>query len=353
MSVALDRKIVLILRPTRLDDLVTRFNTVQQAQFYVEHLGADFSDYLIEHLQYRAAVERAEDALRVFGRVQRLERRYVPNFVFGADEGVVVLGQDGLVANTLKYLDGQRVVAINPDPARWNGVLLPFTIDDLPRIMAEETKRRRPVKLVTMAEATLNTGQTLHAVNDFFIGQRTHVSARYRISVDGQEERQSSSGIIVSTGLGSTGWLKSVYAGWATATRCLLGHDVGEVGDGSFAWDDRSLRYFVREPYPSRTTQAGLVIGTIAEAGEMRVTSEMPDNGVVFSDGIEADCLEFNSGTEATIAVAKKQGVLVIRRSRIKASPTTVSSIRVLKKQSAAREILFPPRGKTPEARGG
>ena len=41
-----DRKIVLIVRETRLDELKARFNTVQQAQFYVEHLGADFSDYL-------------------------------------------------------------------------------------------------------------------------------------------------------------------------------------------------------------------------------------------------------------------------------------------------------------------
>ena len=312
MTVAPDRKIVLIVRPTRLDELVTRFNTVQQAQFYVEHLGADFSDYLIEHKHYRAAVERAENVLREFGRVQRLERRYVPNFVFGAEDAVVVLGQDGLVANALKYLDGQRVVAINPDPARWDGVLLPFTIDDLQGIMAEETTRQRPVKLVTMAEATLNTGQILHAVNDFFIGQRTHVSARYQISVGGQQERQSSSGIIVSTGLGSTGWLKSVYAGWATATHCLLGRDVTPVGDGSFPWDARHLHYFVREPYPSRTTRARLVIGKIAEGGRMRVISEMPDNGVVFSDGIEADYLAFNSGTEATIGVAKKQGVLVL-----------------------------------------
>jgi len=311
MTEAPDKKIVLIVRPTRLDDLVTRFNTVQQAQFYVEHLGADFSDYLIEHKHYRSAVERAEDVLREFGRVQRLERRYVPNFVFGAEDGVVVLGQDGLVANTLKYLDGQRVVAINPDPARWDGVLLPFTINDLPRLMAEEIKRQRPVKLVTMAKVTLNTGPTLYAVNDFFIGQRSHVSARYQISVGGQEERQSSSGIIVSTGLGSTGWLRSVYAGWATATRSLLGRDVAPVGDGSFPWDAPYLHYFVREPYPSRTTQAGLVIGKIAEGGQMRVISEMPDNGVVFSDGIEADYLEFNSGTEATIGVAEKQGVLV------------------------------------------
>lgn len=120
------RKIVLIIRPTRLDELITRFNTVQQAQFYVEHLGADFGDYLTEHSQYRAATGEVEAILRTVGRVQRVDRQYLGNFIFGADDIVVVLGQDGLVANTLKYLDRQHVVGVNPDPKRWDGVLLPF-----------------------------------------------------------------------------------------------------------------------------------------------------------------------------------------------------------------------------------
>ena len=216
MSNAVEGKIVLVTRPTRLDDLIGRFNTVQQARFYVEHLGADFSDYLVEHSCYHEAVGEAEAVLRSFGRVQRLERRYLSNFIFAAEDKVVVLGQDGLVANTMKYLDGQPVIGVNPDPARWDGVLLPFTCKDLPKVLAEESKRK--TKTVTMAEARLNTGLTLLAVNDFFIGQRSHVSARYRIAIGGKEERQSSSGIIVSTGFGSSGWMKSIYAGLSAAT---------------------------------------------------------------------------------------------------------------------------------------
>ena len=312
MSDEAQRKIVLVVRPTRLDELVQRFNTVGQARFYVEHLGADFSDYLKEHDCYREAVVRAEGMLRELARVQRLERRFLANFVFGPDDSVVVLGQDGLVANTLKYLDGQRVVGVNPDPARWDGILLPFTIADLPRVMADELRAKRPVKTVTMAEARLNTGETLHAVNDLFIGQRTHVSARYRIAVDGHAEAQSSSGIIVSTGLGSTGWLKSIYAGWAAATRTLLHHDIDPGIGGAFPWDADWLHYFVREPYPSRVTGAEIVIGRIAEPERLTLVSEMPENGVIFSDGIESDYLAFNSGTEATIGVAKREGRLVV-----------------------------------------
>jgi NAD kinase len=312
MTASGDNKIVLVVRPTRLDDLVVRHNTIQQAQFYVEHLGADFSDYLAEHRRYHEAVAAAESVLRDFGRVQRLQRRYLANFIFGPEDTVVVLGQDGLVANTLKYLDGQHVVGVNPDPARWDGALLRFTVDDLPRILPQALRRERAVKTVTMAKATLNNGQTLHAVNDLFIGQRSHVSARYKVAVAGHEEQQSSSGIIVSTGLGSTGWLKSVYAGWAAATHTLLECEVAAPRAGAFAWDADYLHYFVREPFPSRTTKAGIVIGRIAHADRMTIVSQMPENGVIFSDGVESDYLEFNSGAQATIGVAEKRGLLAV-----------------------------------------
>ena len=47
-----ERKIVLVKRKTRLDELISRFNSASQAKFYVEHLGADFSDYEQEHEEY-------------------------------------------------------------------------------------------------------------------------------------------------------------------------------------------------------------------------------------------------------------------------------------------------------------
>jgi NAD kinase len=306
-----DRKIVLIVRDTRLDELVQRFNTVQQAQFYVEHLGADFGDYLEEHRQYRASAQEAESSLRVFGRVQRVHRRYVSNFIFGVDDIVVVLGQDGLVANTLKYLDGQHVLGVNPDRKRWDGVLLPFAPKDLAKVMPEEIAGRRPVKRVTMAKASLNTGEVLYAVNDLFIGPKSHISARYTLAIGEREERQSSSGIIVSTGMGSTGWMKSLYAGWAGAAAALGVAPPAGALDASFPWDADFLHYFVREPFPSRTTAASLVAGRIEAGRAATIVSAMAENGVIFSDGIEADFLDFNAGARATIAVAERHGLLV------------------------------------------
>src|SRR5262245_35075998 len=91
-----ENKIILVIRRTHLDELIVRFNTEDQARFYVEHLGADFSDYQLEDRRYKQAVRDAENVLSRLGRFQCLDRAYVPNFIFDAQDTVVVLGQDGL-----------------------------------------------------------------------------------------------------------------------------------------------------------------------------------------------------------------------------------------------------------------
>jgi hypothetical protein len=131
------------------------------------------------------------------------------------------------------------------------------------------------------------------------------------LSVGEREERQSSSGIIVSTGMGSTGWMKSLYAGWAAAASSFGAQVPPSAADGAFPWDAEFLNFFVREPFPSRTTGATLVTGRVSPAAPLSIVSEMPENGVIFSDGIEGDFLEFNAGTRATIGIAQRLGLLV------------------------------------------
>lgn len=306
-----EQKIILIVRRTRLDELVARFNTEAQARFYIEHLGADFSDYKREDEQYKASVGEAQQVLARLGRLQTVDRAYIPNFIFGQADTIVVLGQDGLVANTLKYLNHQPVVGVNPDPARWDGVLLPFVVGDLSKVVPEALASRRPISHVTMARAELDNGQDLYAVNDFFIGAKSHISARYTIQAGRRCEQHSSSGIIVSTGLGSTGWFKSLMAGAAAIASAVSGRDLRVQVSENFAWDADYLYFTVREPFPSKTSQASLVIGRITRDQPLVLVSQMAEAGVIFSDGIESDFLEFNAGTHAIIAPAEKKGHLV------------------------------------------
>jgi NAD kinase len=307
-----ERKIVLIVRRTRLDELISRFNTEGQAKFYVEHLGADFADYKAEDTQYKESARHVQRSLARLGRVQIVDRSFVPNFIFADDDVVAVLGQDGLVANTLKYLSGQPVIGINPDPQRWDGKLLPFEVQDAEQAAHGVLTSRFSVRLVTMAQVELSTKERLYGVNDLFIGQRSHISARYRIKVSGKEEEQSSSGIIVSTGLGSTGWLKSVIVGATHVAGHMTSPEAHNASKG-FSWDADYLYYSVREPFPSRTTGSGIVFGRVTEKVPMELVSCMPENGVIFSDGIEGDFLQFNAGMKAVVSVADKKGHIVVR----------------------------------------
>jgi len=192
--------------------------------------------------------------------------------------------------------------------------------------------RKRATRSVTMARAALNNGQLLYAVNDLFVGPRTHTSARYLITVGGASETQSSSGVIVSTGLGSTGWLKSLLTGAAAITQSAgsnlarrsadLLSDAARAGAKSgtrvrlsvkteFPWEANYLYYTVREPFPTKTTGATLVFGRVTSEEPLVLESRMAENGVIFSDGIERDFLEFNSGVEVEIGIAEKKGALV------------------------------------------
>lgn len=308
MSRQSQNRFVLVTRKTRLQELVERFNTWPQAKFYLEHNQVDTRDYLEEHDLYQRCLFEAEKILKATRRFQLLERDFLTNYQFNRSDIVVVIGQDGLVANTLKYLDGQMVIAVNPDPDRWDGKLLPFTLDDLPYIVELAEEEKAPCKSITFAEAKTNDGQKMLAVNDLFIGPRSHISASYRLSWGGKMEVQSSSGIIVSTGFGSSGWFQSILAGALGVTG--ISHHELEQG---FAWHDERLQFAVREPFPSRKTGTKLVFGEVTPKKNLQIESLMPENGVIFSDGIEQDFLAFNSGCITTIGVSKTKGLLVYK----------------------------------------
>lgn len=308
-----ENKIILVTRRTRLDELITRFNTEDQARFYVEHLGADFSDYQLEDKLYKLSVREAGRLLSRMGRVQMIDRTYVSNFIFGKQDLVIAIGQDGLVANVLKYLDSQLLIGVNPDPDRWEGVLLPFTVTELGDLIPEVFANQCGTQDVTMAEVALNTGERLYGVNDLFIGPRSHTSARYSIQLGNKTESQSSSGIIVSTGLGSTGWFRSIVAGATGVASSMTGRPLKIQQKKPFNWDSNYLYFSVREPWPSKTSSAEIVFGKITSAKPLVLVSQMPENGVIFSDGLESDFLQFNSGTSAKITVASKKGHLVVR----------------------------------------
>jgi NAD kinase len=319
-------KIVVVTRRTSLQELSDRLGTKAQAKFYIEQEAArqrsvgdaetapSFSYYEQTDAVYQQAIQRLRADLPGTTRVQFVDSTFLPTFTFGPGDLIVVVGADGLVVNTAKYLDGQPLLAVNPDPATIEGVLLPYNLSTFGAGLRAALDGACPVRSLTMAEAQLSDGQVLRAVNDLFIGQRTHVSARYRLGIGGAYEAQSSSGVIVSTGTGSTGWLRSVVAGAAGIIEAFGGDPGAASGTDAarFAPTAQELRFSVREPWASRTSGATLVHGRIGPGEALEIVSQMPQNGCIFSDGIEADYLPFNSGTVARIILSDRTVSLLV-----------------------------------------
>lgn len=305
---------IIVKNKTRLEVLIERFNTKAQARFYIERQGGSFNDYEQEHEHFHESLHTLQTQLSRLIKHKTVERAFVPSYIFSEKNVIVVIGQDGLVANTAKYSKGIPIVAVNPDKQRYDGILLPFDTGSFLQGVEQVMNSHFASKTVRFAEARLNDGQRLLAFNDLFIGAATHVSARYKIAYNNQTEEQSSSGIIVSTPAGSTGWLSSIF----NMAYGVAGMFEKNIKKKRPALKQDQLLFAVREPFQSRRTQTGIAAGVLNANSVLTVESLMPANGVIFSDGIESDFIKFNSGAIATIGLAPETAQLVIPATKNK-----------------------------------
>jgi hypothetical protein len=278
-------RLVLIHRRTQLEELLAEHSTIAGVEFFLSTRGQDLEPLITADEAQQRALAATANSVPLEWRQAVVERTQLSRFLFEPDDVIVVMGQDGLVANVAKYLDGQPVLGVSPTGP---GLLCRHSIDDMKRFFAGTAAHRLSTR--HMVEARVDDGQTMTALNEIFVGDRGHQSARYDLGIGEGTETQSSSGLIVGTGTGSTGWLASLWK----QTRPNFQLPTAESID---------LAYFVREPWPSHTTGTNLAAGLILEGNQVRLRAQ--SSLVAFGDGIERDYLRAEWGQE-----------IVLRRSR-------------------------------------
>jgi hypothetical protein len=315
--VSLAPRVVLVHRRTELEELVARHGTRGQAAFYLRTRGRRIEDLEARHAEQAAAMVAVSSAIPADWRRGTVERADLPRFLFSPEDVVVAVGQDGLVANLAKYLDGQLIVGIDPEPGRNPGVLVRHPPRACAGLLALAVRRggggpggpgpggaRGPggadgksgddaagIERLAMVTAETDDGQRLTGLNEIYVGQPTHQTARYTLRLpDGRAEAQASSGLIVSTGTGATGWCRSAWLE-RKSPLALPGPE-----EGRLAW-------FVREAWPSPATGTDCTEGTLSAGQEIEVTAES-DRLVLFGDGIEADTVPLTWGQSARLRLA-------------------------------------------------
>jgi NAD kinase len=322
-------RIVIVTKATELESLRARFASRQAVEFFLRSRGQSIDLFENEAQAFRGSLEGLLAALPPVPHAI-VKRADLPAFLWRERDLAVAVGPDGLVINVAKYLDEQPVVGVNPNPATIQGTLVRFGVKGLESVFERLMDGDFAVSEIALAIARTNDGRSLFAVNDFLVGRLDPVSARYRITVGGSTERQSSSGVLVSTAMGANAWLKSVLTGASRIAASLLGARTGAVGDGhhdpeamvrrlldGFSWSDRRLVYAVREPFPTHFTAAGLVFGILDPGESVILESEMSEGGAIFSDGLVEDFVPFNAGATVSIASSQKQVRVVVEAPHV------------------------------------
>jgi hypothetical protein len=289
---------VVVHRATELEELTARHGTRRQVEFFLRSRGRSIEDLELRHAVQQDALQAVSAALPHDWRRGIVERSDLARFVFGAEDIIVAVGQDGLVANVAKYLAGQPVLGLNPEPDRNPGVLVRHPPQAAKALLADATNATGQVERRAMVEAVIDDGQALRALNEIYIGHPSHQSARYRLgTAAGHTERQSSSGVLVGTGTGATGWCRSA----ALERRSTL---VLPTPTSS------SLCWFVREAWPSPATATALTEGILDPDHELVITAE--SDLVLFGDGIEHDAVPLTWGQRAVVHLAQQTLNLVV-----------------------------------------
>ena len=286
-------RVVVVARSTEYSALVARHGTRDQARFFLATRGRSIDEVEARHSRQHDALATVSAAIPVEWRRASVARGDLDRFLFDSSDIVITVGQSGLVANVAKYLSGQPVIGISPDPARDGAVLAPHAAEDTAALLHEVATGSAPLRARTMVEARLDDGQRVLALNEIFVGHASHQSARYLIRRGDASEHQSSSGVVVTTGTGATGWGRSISL------------ERGAPLD--LAPDAPRLCYYVREAWPSPTFGTALTQGLLEVGDGLEVVSELDEGGVIFGDGIESDRLVLGWGMTVRLGIAPEK----------------------------------------------
>jgi hypothetical protein len=287
-------RVVIVTRPSAYRELLDRHGTPGAVEYFLRDRAAgDLADLRARDAAYTEALALVQAAIPAGWRVGRADRADLAAFPFADDDIVVSVGPDGLVANVAKYLDAQPVIGVDPAGP---GVLARHRPEDVAGALRGGTTQ---VEERVTVVAELDDGQRMRGLNEVFVGDAGHQSARYLIRTpDGDGEHQSSSGVVIGTGTGATGWCASLARG-APLPAPL----------------EPALCWFVREAWPSPTTGVSLVAGRLD--GDQRLELTVASDAlVVFSDGGETDRLVARRGQRVTIGLAPQ-------RLRLVSAPST------------------------------
>jgi len=261
----------------------------ERSDFLEDMLPAeDLKEVRAGHSAHYASLEHVRKILTDHG--IDFCRSYMPYSEYEDFKGkdlIICVGGDGTVLNSAQYvLDETPVLTVRSDK-RSVGTLCEIDAEDFERALEQILLDKFSVEQWTRAEGRFRDKRLL-ALNEIYVGIRHSPSmARYELTFNGTTEAQMSSGIVISTGTGSTAWYGNIPS-----------------SDGTFPRTAKELRFVVREH--SLAGKYKLTRGAIGPGQSIVVNSKMNVDGCISFDGDYAKRMfDFGKGESVEVRVAE------------------------------------------------
>ena len=209
---------------------------------------------------------------------------------------IIAYGGDGHFSYVSHFVDGKLILGINSDPITSEGVMTMFTVKNFENNLDKIKKGDFETEEWTRLEIKRNGKKIGLATSDVYLGEKDRkFMSRHTLKYRNKKEEQKCSGIILTTGVGSTGW-------YTSASRYLKLN--------SFSRTAKFGKFLVTEPFKGRLNESSMLTGTLNFGEEIIISSLNNTKGIVTIDS--NDEYEFNRGTKVTISIGKPLRVVKI-----------------------------------------
>jgi NAD+ kinase len=286
------------LKRTKWERDLQKYGSVKELKKIYRLQNNIFQRVYASHVRQKKAFEKLYNALHnqaVFIYREELNIPYVKTFPL-----LVSFGGDNHFIYTARFAS-QPIIGINSDPKTSTGALLYFDVDKFLEYHKKDVfiKNEYQIEYWTQIEATLyypdkskiSTGRCISETiirNEF-----ADSMSRYLVRINQKEyEEQKSSGLLLATGAGSTGWFYN-----------CLPHSIQLFEDPRFPKNSPFFKMIAREPGFNRIHKFKYLYCTIREKEELEIISEM--DGVIVVDSHPECMFSFPPGTRAVFQLSK------------------------------------------------
>ncbi len=278
------------IKRTKWERDVERFGSAREARRIYRLQNHIFRRVYSSHVRQQRAIQQLQEALQ--GRADFIYREDLNADLVLQYNALVSMGGDNHFIYVARFAGPRPVIGINSDPRTSSGALVHFNTESFLACTKNPLFPDR-FETWTMIEGVIHypDGRVVHTgpcISETGIRNAfADAMSRYYIRINDEEwEEQKSSGLLLSTGAGSTGWFHN-----------CLPHTMQIYEDPTFARDEQIFRLVAREPgfykqhyyrYLYRTLGRGDILEIISEMDGTIIVDAQPETSFSFDPGCRA-----------------------------------------------------------------